>query len=524
MKTDNNILNSETQVIYQDNACSPSRLNRLDRFGNLGRTRIIDTSCLKFGDDTTKLDFDLEEFLAEVETVDQKTDTAITHDDFNASVESATQTSLEEKCSKYLVSETPNTNTEVLEDDLEEQPNHSKLARVAFTLDYPPGLVGEVAKFLFYASRMPLKTFSIGAALIAVAHISKNKFYVGCSRTGLNLYVVLIGDTGAGKECPRRGIKELLKNSMCIESTDESMASGAAVLKALSQRTNNNSTLLSDEFGMLLQQGTNPKGSQHQKDFFKEILTMYSCSRSFWGGKTYADGKYSIPAINHPFLNIMGTTTPSEFLKGVTRDTIVNGTLNRFLFIEADSVARVNRSQRWSVPSDLVEALQNLGSHQGDDVAMTYEVGAEDLLIHRVTILKKNPEYKDLWTRYEENVIKVAGLVSLPSTIITKESVIWSLAFVQWSIDSMVANFEAGFSESYFDAQGKKVLSFVKAAKTYSEKKYDAYLSKGYMPKTKLLSLMKIKSRELDEVLLYLFDTNQLKQEIKDNILLLTMS
>ena len=524
MNNDNNILNSETQVIYQDNACSPSRLNRLDRFGNIGRSRIIDTTGWKFDDESPKSDLNLDDFLIDLVKEDQKSDTAISHDDFNASVETATQTSLEEKCSKYLVSETPKTNIEVLEDDLEEQPNHIKLARVAFTLDYPPGLVGEVAKYIFSASRMPLKTFSIGAALIAITHISKNKFYVGSSRTGLNLYVVLIGDTGAGKESPRVGLKDLLKNSMCIESIDESMASGAALLKALSQRKNNNSTLLSDEFGMLLQQGTSLKGSQHHKDFFKEILTMYSCSRSFWGGKTYADGKNSIPPIPHPFLNIMGTTTPSEFLKGVTRDTIINGTLNRFLFIEADSVARVNRNQRWSVPSDLAEALQNLGSHQGDDIAMTYEAGAEDLLFYQVTILKKNPEYKDLWTRYEENVIKVAGLVSLPSTIITKESVIWSLAFVQWTIDSMSANFETGFSESYFDSQAKKVLTFVKAAKTYSEKKYDAYLSKGYMPKTKLLSLMKIKTRELDEVLLYLFDTNQLKQEIKDNILLLTIS
>ena len=222
--------------------------------------RIIDTTGWNFGDDTPKSVFILEDLMDVLEKEDQKSDTAITHDDFNASVVAAAQPSLEEKCSKYLVSETPNTNTEVLEDDLEEQPNHSKLARVAFTLDYPPGLVGEVAKYLFYASRMPIKTFSIGAALIAVAHISKNKFYVDCSRTGLNLYVVMIGGTGAGKECPRRGIKDLLKNSMCTESVDESMASGAAVLKALSQRTNCNSTLLSDEFGMLLQQGTSPTG------------------------------------------------------------------------------------------------------------------------------------------------------------------------------------------------------------------------------------------------------------------------
>jgi hypothetical protein len=333
----------------------------------------------------------------------------------------------------------------------------------------------------------------------------------------------MIGGTGAGKECPRRGIKDLLKNSMCTESIDESMASGAAVLKALSQRTHCNSTLLSDEFGMLLQQGTSPKGSQHQKDFFKEILTMYSCSRSFWSGKTYADGKNSIPVVDHPFLNIMGTTTPSEFIKGVTSDTIMNGTLNRFLFIEADSVAKVNRNQIWSIPSELVEALKLLGSHQGDDVAMSYEAGAEDLLIHRVTMLKKNPEYKDLWTRYEENVIKVAGLVSLPSSIITKSSVIWSLDFVKWSIESMIANFEADLSESYFDAQAKKVLKLVKAARSYHEGKFNAYLSKGYMPKSKLLALMHIKVREIDEVLTYLLATGQLKQEEKDNIVLLTI-
>ena len=194
--------------------------------------RVIDTKGWKFGEETPKSDFNLEDLMKVLETEEQKSDTAITHNDFNSSVEVATQSTLEEQCSKYLVSDTPDTNTEVLVDDLEEQPNHIKLARVAFPLDYPPGLVGDVAKYLFNASRMPIKTFSIGAALIAVAHISKNKFYVGCSRTGLNLYGVLIGDTGAGKECPRRGIKELLKNSMCIESIDESMASGAAVLKA----------------------------------------------------------------------------------------------------------------------------------------------------------------------------------------------------------------------------------------------------------------------------------------------------
>ena len=105
MKADNNILNSETQVIYQDNACSLSRLNRLDRFGNIGRSRIIDTTGWIFDDESPKSDLNLDDFLIDLVKEEQKSDTAISHDDFNASVETATQTSLEEKCSKYLVSD-----------------------------------------------------------------------------------------------------------------------------------------------------------------------------------------------------------------------------------------------------------------------------------------------------------------------------------------------------------------------------------------------------------------------------------
>ncbi len=79
METKNSTLNSETQVIYQDNACSPSRLNRLDRFGNIGRTRIIDTTGWIFDKPTTELDFNLDEFLAEPLINEQEKDIGISH-------------------------------------------------------------------------------------------------------------------------------------------------------------------------------------------------------------------------------------------------------------------------------------------------------------------------------------------------------------------------------------------------------------------------------------------------------------
>ena len=80
MNSDNNILNSETQVIYQNNNdCLPSRL---DRFGNIGRTRIIDTTGWIFDKPTTELDFDLEEFLAEPLINEQEKDIFVSFTQF----------------------------------------------------------------------------------------------------------------------------------------------------------------------------------------------------------------------------------------------------------------------------------------------------------------------------------------------------------------------------------------------------------------------------------------------------------
>ena len=82
METKNSTLNSETQVIYQDNACSPSRLNRLDRFGNIGRTRIIETTGWIFDKPTTELDFNLDEFLAEPLINEQEKDIFVSFTQF----------------------------------------------------------------------------------------------------------------------------------------------------------------------------------------------------------------------------------------------------------------------------------------------------------------------------------------------------------------------------------------------------------------------------------------------------------
>lgn len=71
-------------------------------------------------------------------------------------------------------------------------------------LSWPPGLVGEIATYILNSSRMPVPSYAIAGALTVVSYLIRNFGYVAPSDTGLNLYQVLIGGTGKGKEDPAR--------------------------------------------------------------------------------------------------------------------------------------------------------------------------------------------------------------------------------------------------------------------------------------------------------------------------------
>ena len=410
--------------------------------------------------------------------------------------------------------------------EITEQPDHAQLSKKIFALDYPKGLVGDVAKYIYSSSRKPSMSFSIAGALVAVSHISMGKYYVSSSNTGLNVYFILCGDTSCGKESPRQGIKAILTAIEATDSIDEAMASGPALLKALSSRVNNNAFIMSDEFGLFIQGYTSKNGSQHTKDFFREILSIYSMSRSFYGGKTYADSKNSIAGFQKPFLNILGTTTLSTLMKGITMDTVRDGTLNRFLYVEANEHAKTNRSQVWTVPDNLIKSLKMLGSlsPSDDDVAMHIEPDASAILINKSDYLEKKGDFAPLWGRYEENVLKIAALISLPKVVITKESIKWAIEYVEFSINSLEVKLESELAGSYFQTQVNLALNFIKNPRKYTDKKFDSYLQKGWMPKSKLLKLMKCKSSELNDIQTWLVDTQEIKVDTQNNITLLAVA
>lgn len=379
------------------------------------------------------------------------------------------------------------------------------------SLKYPPGLVGEIAKYIFQSSRMPIKAFAIAGALIIVSYLNSNKAYVGGSDTALNLFICLVGETGRGKEDPRKAIKRLIdsvRNGSRGESIHESIASGAALLRSL--EGNPSTLILIDEFGIYLQTALSERGSIHQKDLIKDLMTLYGLGRSFFAGKGYADTKQNIGQIDNPYINLIGTTTSLELLDGITPRMIDNGLLNRIIFVQADKENPINRKPDTRISDELKRKMAAIRAI--DTLVIDYGDGAHDLLIQFAEQLNKKDQFANLWSRAEEQTIRVAGLLAIgDGRVIKREHVTWAWSYVNGSIKAFAQKLDKDLAENPFQKQAAKALDFIKNAINYShDRQFGGYCRRGLMPRGKLTKLLKAKSKEVDEVIIYLVETRQI--------------
>ncbi|SDW99533.1 hypothetical protein [Nitrosomonas communis] len=389
----------------------------------------------------------------------------------------------------------------------DEQSAKTKREKINHGIDYPPGLVGEIAEYIFTSSRMQINSFAIAGALTAMSHLNKNHAYVRKSMTALNLYQCITGDTGKGKEEPRKAIKRLLDAANYTQSIHEGIASGAAFLRSLEK--NPNSLLLSDEFGIYLQSALSDRGSIHDKAFIKELMIFYGLGRSYFAGKTYADERNNIGRIDKPYINVLGTTTGLELIEGITPKTIDNGFLNRILIISANEENPVNRAPDTKISENLKSAMRKIVSSVVKDIPLEYEAGAHDLLIKLVEAVNEKGQFANLWVRAEEQTIRVAGLLARgDGNIIKQAHVKWAWHYVSGSIKAFSKLLDRDLAENNFQKLIAKALKYIENARDYSsDRQFDEFCKRGMMPRGKLTKLLKLKPKETEDVITYLLES-----------------
>jgi phage/plasmid primase-like uncharacterized protein len=391
-----------------------------------------------------------------------------------------------------------------------------------------PGLVGRLAEYITQSAHRPQNAFSIAAALQIVSAASMNRYRVAPYNTGLNLYIAIVGDTGCGKDHPRTAIKHILSSLETPVRAVESIASSAALLRGL---IDNRNTLvwLPDELGLYLKVAFSNKGPANDKELLKDVMTFYAIANGIHGGKTYSDRNNNIDPIVNPFLSVLGATTNEELTGSLSGAQIDNGFANRFLYVKTDQARPPKQIPRRDLPNEVLDHLNRLhrsaapsqGNLQGVyPIEMTTEAQKIlDAFDHECDEKLNVGGMGKLWVRGFDNALRVAGVIALgdsqpfllPKVKIKPEHAELAVILVSWCIQSMEDQLIANMADSEFEALYKKVFGIIKKASLYDDKKFNKHLSEGWMPRSKLLKLIKIQTYELDRAIDYLDQSGQIQ-------------
>lgn len=333
----------------------------------------------------------------------------------------------------------------------------------------PPGLLGEIANFIYQAAPRPVPEIAIAAAIGLMAGVCGRAYNV--SSTGLNQYVLLLAKTGRGKEAIQSGISKLIsavrQQVPTIEECvgPDEIASGPALYKYLHK----NSCFVSilSEFGLRLQQISDAYGNGPNVSLRRMILQLYAKSgyNDVAHPSIYSDKDKNINAIASPSFSILGESTPHTFYRNLTEEMISEGLLPRFLLIEyngdrveenvnhaqakpsfelidklaacaANSAQVQNAQPRRVITVSLDEASQKLSNK--------YSKRCDDFINNK----KNNEVIIELWNRAHLKVLKLAAIVAVGvnmwNPIIEKEHLEWAIGMVDADIAALTARFEEG--------------------------------------------------------------------------------
>ena len=330
----------------------------------------------------------------------------------------------------------------------------------------PPGLVGDIADYIYSTAVRPVPEIALAGAIALIAGIAGRCYNI--SGTGLNQYLIVLAPTGTGKDGAIAGIERLTSAvRRQVPSVDSfigpaSFASGQGLVRILDEKPCFLSLL--GEFGLTLQQICDPRASPSQVMLRRALLDLYN--RSGWTAllrsSVYSDKEKNTKTIQAPAVTILGESTPDTFFDGLSSSHIAEGLIPRFSVIEYRG-PRPPRNLHCDMqpPQDIVDRLVTLaavalGSQQNKTCMQVpiADAEAEDLLDtfdRRADAAINNNQAdvdKQLWNRAHLKALKLSALLAVGENPhypqVLKHHAEWAIAFVERDVEGMVARYSSG--------------------------------------------------------------------------------
>jgi len=343
-------------------------------------------------------------------------------------------------------------------------PNLNEASKV---YSVPPGLVGEIAQYIYAQAPRPVPEIALAGALGLVAGIVGRAYNI--SGTGLNQYVLLLAPTGTGKEAIASGIDKLMGQVIrTVPAASDfigpgEIASSQAIIKYMSRGPTSFVSLVG-EFGIYLQQMASVNAPPHLIGLRRFLLDAYNKSGE---GKVlrpsiYSDKDKNTAAVLAPSFTLLGESTPEKFYEGLHEGLISEGLLPRFTMIEYHGERpALNPGHLSAQPSfELIDRLSTLCAHalmlnsQHKAIHVQTDATARELFQQFDAHCDANINTSDrevrrhLWNRAHVKALKLAGIIAVGCNpydpTITADVASWAINLVVADVRNLLARFDAG--------------------------------------------------------------------------------
>jgi hypothetical protein len=333
---------------------------------------------------------------------------------------------------------------------------------------WPPGMLGQLAKYFFSTSRRPAPEIATVTAISLCAAICARNYNI--SESGLNQYILLLAETGSGKESMQSMITRLIHDVrpkvpdiQQFALGPGTFASGQALGKFI-QEPNTCFVSIMGEFGFTLRSLCDQRNRNSATEFlYKAILDLFG--KSGWTQITtsmqYSMQEKSTQPVNGACLSILGESNPTEFWNQVDAEMVASGLIPRFHVIECKS-ERVPRNKSAGIP--MGERLFNAFC---DFAACAYELKMQKICVnipcsteaekhldefdafcdHQLRDADNTAE-KQLWNRAHLKALRLAGLCAAvdnaKTPVVDEAAAIWAIQYTMTATQDVLAHIREG--------------------------------------------------------------------------------
>lgn len=366
---------------------------------------------------------------------------------------------------------------------------------------FPPGLLGAVAQYIYDQSPRPAEAVALAGAVGFLSGMCGRAYNV--SGTGLNQYIMLLAQTGIGKDAIASGVGKLfsaIQTSVPAAGDFKGpgeLVSSAGVIKWLDKKPCVVSIL--GEFGKKMKEMAAPNANAHLHSISRILLQLYSKSGKgqVLDPMAYSDVQKNTSAIASPSLTIIGESVPEVLYESLDETLIADGLLPRFLMFEYKEkrVYLKEGTEFIQPPFMLVQQLADLAA-----ACLTL---AHNNNVHNVAVQPDaaetfrqfdcwttdqindtpNETHRHLWNRAHLKSLKLAAVWAVGVNYLNPEidmaATMWATNLVVEQTKKLIAKFDTGQIGQVGGNEAKQLGAVIRCIATYMGSDWSKYSKYG---------------------------------------------